>query len=51
MNKCDFCTQSDEKGKCFWNFQSARETDCEKAIKKMTEAIKGMENKEKRLFG
>lgn len=45
MNKCDFCTKSDEKGKCFWAFQIARESDCEKAIKKMTEALKGMDNK------
>lgn len=45
MTKCDFCTKSDVNGKCFWKSQSARETDCEKAIKKMTKALKEMGNK------
>lgn len=47
MTKCDFCTKSDGNGKCFWSFQSVRESDCEKAIRKMTEAIKGMGDKKK----
>lgn len=47
MNKCDFCTKSDGKGKCSWFTQGAREYDCEKAIKRMTEALKGMGDKKK----
>lgn len=47
MTKCDFCTKSDGKGKCSWLTQGAREYDCEKAIKRMTEALKGMGDKKK----
>lgn len=45
MTKCDFCTKSDGNGKCFWCLQSARESDCEKAIKRMIEALKATDNK------
>jgi hypothetical protein len=47
MIKCEFCTKSNQKGKCFWSTQPAREFDCEKAIKRMTEALKGTD---KRIF-
>lgn len=40
MTKCDFCTKSNQKGKCFWGSALARERDCELAIKRMVEAIK-----------
>ena len=40
MTKCDFCTKSSPSGKCFWSLQVARENDCKKAIKRMTEALK-----------
>lgn len=39
MTKCDFCTKSSPKGKCFWSSTMAREEDCKKAIKRMVEAI------------
>lgn len=45
MTKCDFCTKSDGKGKCSWLTQGAREYDCEKAIKRMIEALKATDNK------
>lgn len=38
MTKCDFCIKSHE-GKCFWNFQSERETDCKEAIKLMIKTL------------
>lgn len=41
MTKCDFCTESSPKGKCFWSTLGARRSYCEKAIKRMTEAFKG----------
>ena len=40
MTKCDFCTMSTPDGKCFYKSMAARQTDCEKAIKRMTEALK-----------
>lgn len=42
MTKCDFCTKSTPDGKCYWNMQSAREDDCEKAIEKMVNALKNI---------
>ena len=39
MKKCDFCTQSDEKGKCCWEVQAPRENYCKQAIKAMTKAL------------
>lgn len=39
MTKCDFCTKSDSKGKCFWDTMVGRESDCKKAINKMIEAL------------
>ena len=47
MTKCDFCTKSSPSGKCYWNMQSTREKDCEKAIEKMVKALKniGVNNK------
>lgn len=45
MTKCDFCTKSDSKGNCYWSFQSARESDCRKAIEKMIEALNGLKDK------
>ena len=47
IKKCDFCTKSDENGNCFFISQGARERDCEKAIERMTKAIKGATNKKK----
>ena len=40
MTKCDFCTKSDEKGRCSWSMQTLKESDCKKAIKRMVEALK-----------
>ena len=42
MKKCNFCTQSSPDGKCYWSSQAAREDDCRKAIKVMTEALKNI---------
>lgn len=42
MTKCDFCTKSTPDGKCFWAMQGSRESDCKKAIEKMTEALKNI---------
>lgn len=39
MKKCDFCTQSDENGKCYWSLKSAREEYCKEAIKQMVKAM------------
>lgn len=41
MTKCDFCIQSNPKGECKWSTQASREDDCKKAIKIMTQALKG----------
>lgn len=40
MTKCDFCTMSAPDGGCFWSMQGYRESDCRKAIKHMTNALK-----------
>ncbi len=40
MLKCHFCTKSDPNGKCHWELQKHRESDCRNAIKLMTEAFK-----------
>lgn len=40
MTKCDFCTESDYKGKCFWETRARRSRYCEQAIKNMVEALK-----------
>lgn len=45
MTKCDFCTKSLPNGKCWWTASIAREDDCEKAIKRMVEALKGVGSK------
>lgn len=45
MKKCDFCTQSDQNGKCFWSAKTARENYCKEAIKQMVKAL-GQETKE-----
>ena len=42
MNKCDFCTKSTPDGKCYWTSLINRERDCEKAIQRMTEALKNV---------
>lgn len=42
MTKCDFCTKSSPDGECYWNMQSSRENDCEKAIEKMVSALKNI---------
>ena len=44
MNKCDFCEKSSPNGKCFWSSQTARESDCKKAIKRMMEVLKNEKN-------
>lgn len=45
MTKCDFCTKSDPKGKCFWSSRVAAEDDCREAIKKMVKAFSDKEEK------
>lgn len=40
MTKCEFCTECDSKGKCFWETRNGRYNYCEKAIKRMVEALK-----------
>ena len=47
MTKCDFCTMSSPRGKCFWASRVAREDDCKKAINRMTKAL-GKEPEKKR---
>lgn len=42
MTKCDFCLMSSPNGGCYWNTQSSRKQDCEKAIEKMIEAFKNI---------
>ena len=42
MTKCDFCVYSSPHEKCFWTFSSDRREDCQKAIERMTEALKGI---------
>lgn len=49
MNKCSFCTKSSPRGKCFWSSQVAREDDCKKAIKKMSEALGGQGSHDKKI--
>lgn len=39
MKKCNFCTESDHNGKCYWSTQSCRKVYCEKAINKMIIAL------------
>lgn len=41
MTKCDFCTMSDPKGKCFWTSRVAAEDDCREAIKRMVKTLSG----------
>lgn len=48
ITKCDFCTVS-KNGKCPWKSHVAAEPDCEKAIKKMVEALKFFK-KDKELY-
>ena len=45
MTKCDFCTESDGKGKCDWSLPFCRKPYCEKAIKRMVEALSNIKNK------
>lgn len=47
MTKCDFCTMSDPRGKCFWSNRVAAENNCRKAIERMVEAL-SREKKKKR---
>lgn len=39
MTKCDFCTESNERGKCYWGYQSSKREYCEKAIDRMSKAL------------
>ena len=39
MKKCDFCTQSDEQGKCYYVSRSVKEKYCKEAIKQMIKAM------------
>ena len=39
MTKCDFCTESNERGKCYWEYQSSKREHCEKAIDRMSKAL------------
>lgn len=39
MTKCDFCTESNEKGKCYWEYQSSKREHCEKAIDRLSKAL------------
>lgn len=50
MTKCDFCTMSSPSGKCFWASQVARENDCKKAIKRITEVLGKKPEKKKKKF-
>ena len=43
MIKCDFCTKSTPDGKCYWSFQSVRESYCKEAIERMTKALTNIE--------
>lgn len=46
MNKCDFCTQSDQEGKCPWNHAATREKHCKTAIDKMIKVLSDMNKQE-----
>ena len=48
MTKCDFCTKSDQKGKCFYGTSLAREKDCNNAIERMIRAFQNMNSDKKR---
>lgn len=39
MNKCDFCIYLEPMKGCYWANFSLRETECEKAIKRMEAAL------------
>jgi hypothetical protein len=39
MTKCDFCTESNGRGKCYWGYQSIKREYCEKAIDRMSKAL------------
>lgn len=47
MTKCDFCTMSDSKGKCFYYSKRAAESDCKKAINRMMQVYAIDKNKGK----
>lgn len=51
MMKCDFCKKSMPNGECTWLLAGSREADCEKAIKRMVEALGQEPKKAKRSFG
>lgn len=40
MTKCDFCAMCSPSGRCYWSGQVFREDYCEKAIRRMVEALK-----------
>lgn len=40
MTKCEFCTECDSKGNCFWETRAGRQSYCEKAIQKMIQALR-----------
>lgn len=42
MTKCDFCPKY-HNGKCFWLSAVAATYDCEKAIKRMIEALQNVQ--------
>lgn len=49
MKKCDFCTELEPNGECFWGVHSNRRKYCEKAIEKMISVLsKQKENKSSR---
>lgn len=49
MKKCDFCTMSDDSGKCFYlpTMTEARERYCKEAIRQMVKALQGMDSDRK----
>ena len=40
MTKCEFCEECDSRGNCFWETRAGRRDYCEKAIRRMVEALK-----------
>lgn len=39
MTKCDFCTESNERGECNWDSWAMRREFCKKAIHLMVKAL------------
>lgn len=41
LKRCEFCTELQPGGQCFWGLHSNRRPHCEKALKRMERAMSG----------